>query len=904
MADETTNIHILRTKLQRPPVAPDILPRPRLLDRLNEGRQRTLTLISAPAGYGKSTLASRWVATCDSPSGWVSLDERDSDLRTFLSYFLAAIRSLFPKAELRTEALLGAAHLPSTDEVARYLLNDLHQVTVPFILVLDDYHLIRGESPVHDLLTGFLIHPSQMAHLVLVTRRDPALPIFRLRARGQLTEIRSADLRFLPAEAAAFMKDKLKIPMDDTTAALLEEKTEGWVTGLRLAGLYLRGQDDLKQRVQELSGSSRHIAEYLVEEVLSRQSPEIAACLVETSILDRLCAPLCAAVRSRGVKRKNGEQEFDAQQFIKWLEEANLFVIPLDDQGYWFRYHHLFQKFLQSLLQKQSNADAVAKLHLQASTWFADSGLIDEAIQHALAAGDTQEAVRLVVGHRYDLMNNSQFIRLQRWLTLLPKETVAETPLLVSARALIGIEQGQDSDVYYCLSQADRMLASLPPESAEYIALKSEVHVLQGFRDVAWGHPDRGRAYAEEALDSLSANALSIRALGIFTLAGCYQMQGNSGQTDKVIREALLDPAWPANVRARLHFSLSLTHYMDADLTGAMSSCHECLRILLDRPFTHTRNYACYLLGASHYWRNELTEAEHSLLSVLDDCHASNPSYVANAGFVLAFIYLARDSVGQAEQILKQIDLHFQEIGHPLAQAMTQAFQVEFALRQGDIGRARQLSKNADFDMRPPIWFYYVPQLTPIKLLLAEGTDKSLKEAHTRLAELDEQMHRINRKSVRIDVLALLATVCNAQGEEKSALENLQAALDLAEPGGWIRNFVDLGDPMRDLLERLNQARPGHTFAKQVLDACRAEARSGPSSRLSGQASVAILTQREIELLPLIAEGLSNKEIAAKLHIAPVTVKKHLQNIYRRLNAKGRIEALKKAHELGLLTRD
>jgi len=309
-------------------------------------------------------------------------------------------------------------------------------------------------------------------------------------------------------------------------------------------------------------------------------------------------------------------------------------------------------------------------------------------------------------------------------------------------------------------------------------------------------------------------------------------------------------------------------------------------------------------LGAAYYWRNEITEAETHLLSVLDDCHASNPSYVANAGFVLACIYLARNLTGQAGQVLKRIVLHFQELGHLMAQAMTQAFQVEFALRQGHIKKALQLGKNIDFDMRPPIWFYYVPQLTPIKLLLAEGTDKSLKEAHTRLAELDEQMHRINRKSVRIDVLALLATVCNAQGEETSALEILQAALDLAEPGGWIRNFVDLGAPMLDLLERLNQAQPGTAFTQQALDACRAEARSGPSSRPSGQAPVTILTQREIEILPLLAEGLSNKEIAAGIFISPVTVKTHLQNIYKKLNARGRIEALKKAHELGLLTRD
>jgi len=302
MADETTNIHILRTKLQRPPVAPDILPRARLLDRLNEGRQRTLTLISAPAGYGKSTLASRWVAACDCPSGWVSLDESDSDLRTFLSYVLAAIRSLFPKRELRTESLLEASELPSVAVLARYLLNDLHEITEPFILVLDDLHRTYGSSA-QDLLSQILAYPSRNMHLVLLTRRDPALPMARLRGLGRMMEIRASDLRFSTAETAAFLSKMLKFPVDDATAALLEKKTEGWVTGLRLAGLYLRDQVDLKQRAQELSGSSQHIAEYLVEEVLAKQNPNIAAFLVETSILDRFC-------RCRAVYRLAGRGQY------------------------------------------------------------------------------------------------------------------------------------------------------------------------------------------------------------------------------------------------------------------------------------------------------------------------------------------------------------------------------------------------------------------------------------------------------------------------------------------------------------------------------------------------------------------------------------------------------------------
>jgi len=824
----------------------------------------------------------------------------------FLAYVLAAVRPMLPGKHSETEALLQASQLPSVPVLARYLLNDLNTVDTPFILALDDYHRIQGTA-VHDLIAEVLAYPPRGMHLALITRHDPPLPLSRLRGRGQMTEIRAADLRFTAAEAAAFLNRMLKKPVDDATAVLLEEKTEGWVTGLRLAGLYLCDQDDLKQRVQKLRGSSRHIAEYLASEVLSAQHPEIKAYLLETSILERFCAPLCQAVHCKEGNRQNKEQNLDAKHFIEWLVEANIFVIPLDEQGYWYRYHHLFRDFLKHLLRKQTNADTIARLHMEASKWFAESSLIDEAIGHALAAGDTWGAVRQVLDHRYDLMSKAQFHRLNHWLKMLPKETVAETPLLVSAKAFIGIEQGQDTDVYTYTDQADRMLSGLPPKSEEHAVLKGEVHLLKGFIDMAVGRPDTGLAQAEETLSSPSipAQAWLVRSLGFLTLAACHQMKGNAKQAVKVIREALLDPAWPDNILARMHFYSSIIQYMDANLAGAVTSSRECLQIVQHLPFTHTRTFAEYLLGAALYAQNKSAEAERYLLCVVDDLLLSNPSYSTNAGFILACIYLTRNSAGKAEQILDQVGAYLQENGYSTMIAMAHSFQVELALRQGDVQRAQKLSNHVDFDIRPPLWFFYVPQLTSIKLLLADGTNESLEQAHTGLVELDEQMGRINRKSVRIDVLALLALVCHKSGKEAAALENLKTALDLAEPGGWIRNFVDLGAPMRDLLERLNQADPGHKYAQLVLDECKVEARknvsAGQMAEKKSDLLVPILSLRETELISLIAEGLSNKEIAERLYIATETVKTHLQNIYGKLSVKGRINAVNEARTLGLI---
>jgi len=655
---------LLRTKLQRPPIAPDIVPRDRLLELLNSGRQRPLTLISAPAGYGKSTLASRWVAGCTCPSGWVSLDENDNDLRSFLGYVLAAVRSGFPRMVLQSEAFIEAGQLPSPQALARYLLNDLHQVREPFILVLDDFHCIHDDT-IKDLIAELLVHPSTRMHLVLLVRRDPALPLASLRGRGQLTEIRAADLRFTPEETAAFVGRMLNVEVDSTTAALLEMKTEGWVTGLRLAGLYLRDQENLAQRVAELSGNSRNIAsrniaEYLVTEVLSRQPPEMAVLLMESAILDRFCAPLLAALRGA----RADQETLDTKAFIRWLVDANIFLVPLDDEGYWYRYHHLFQEFLLSLLHERRDPDTITQLHKKTSRWFAENELPDEAIRHALLAGDTQTAVRLAIAHRYELMNNSQFFHLKRWLEALRMDVVAETPLLVSAPAFIGIEHGQDVDVYTYTEAAKRILGSLSPGSAEYAALNGEVKVIQGFIDMVWGNADSALAHTEEALESLSSRAYLIRSLGVLTLAACHQMKGEIEHAVQEIRKTISNPGWPANIRARIHFYLAIISYMEADLDGAIAASRECLRLVRGYPFTHTTTFAWYLIGAAHYWRNETAEAESHLLKVLADYHLSNPSYTGNAGFVMACICLARNCAQKADQVLKQVSNHFREYNY------------------------------------------------------------------------------------------------------------------------------------------------------------------------------------------------------------------------------------------------
>lgn len=898
-----THIH---TKLNRPSVAHDIVHRDRLIKQLDNVYKQPLTLVSAPAGYGKSTLVSSWMAKCEYPVSWISLEETDSDPVLFLTYLLTAIRSHFPSVALHTETLLEKTPLPSVYELVCYLQNDLEQIATPYIIVLDDYHLVQRESPTDDLLCRILKYPPRSVHIVLLTRQDPTLPIASMRGAGMVKEIRAADLRLTAEEAATFLSNMLQVDIDKRIAVLLEKKTEGWAVGLRLIGLYLQGQRDLEQKIQKLGGSSGYIAEYLVAEVLSRQDPETISFLLETSILKRFCVPLARQIHHSVSQKQKYKREVSAEQFHQWLLDENMFVLGLDNEGYWFRYHHLFRTFLSGMLLKRFSADEIAELHRKAGDWFAENDLIEEAIEHLVASGDVSAATQLIIDHRYELINSSQFVTLIRLLEKLPKKAVSESPLLTTTKAFIGLDMGIDEDMYGYTQIATQMLQKLCPQSEVYAEVRGEVNILQSLIEMILGNAERSLVYAQEGLSDLPEYAMMIRSLGIGVLSISHQMKRNIERAVAVIKEALSNPNWPANIRARIHFYLSIVQYMDANPIGVMTASHECLQAARDLSFNHTRAFACYFLGVGHYLRNELDAAASNLLKVLDSRHAVNPSYVAHASFILTCIRLSQGEESAADRVLEQIIAYCREIGNVTVLSITQAFEAEYGLRRGDFPQAQQICKHADFEARPPLWFFYVPQLTPIKCLLAEGTENSLKNARSRLIEWDEQMHRINRNNVRIEILALLALVCHKQSDEAAALGHLQTALKLAEPGKWIRTFVDLGDHMTELLLQYNRQNAGQSFAQTVLQASQAEhaqqafikSETASEKQMSDFFNMPALTERESEIIPLLAEGLSNKEIAERLCIAPYTVKTHLKNIYKKLVVKNRIEAIIAANNL------
>ncbi|MBE2224285.1 MAG: hypothetical protein IAF02_22285 [Anaerolineae bacterium] len=884
--------HLLKTKLYPPPVTSDLVSRTALLEQLESRRQqRPFTLISAPAGFGKSMLTSMWLERCHCPSGWVSLDERDNDLPTFTAYLLAAIKMAFPDISLQSEALLETPTPLPPSMLARSLLNDLDQIKKPSILVLDDLHVIHDKA-IFDFLTEIMGHPPRALHMVLISRQDPPLPVASLRVYRRITEIRMRDLRFTPTEAAKLLNQVLQREIEEDLASEWTHQTEGWPTALHLVALSLRSRSGTTHIGASVQDHSQYLQEYLLVEVLNAISPDKQTWLLKTALLDRFCAPLCEAVCQEEGDHLTG------QTFMSWLQQSNLFLVSLDDQGEWFRFHHLFQHHLQNLLQKQVSNEEIANHHLRASRWLAESGWVEEAIHHALLAGDTETAVAIFIQKRLQLMDKDQWNNLEHMINMLPETAVARNLILLLTKAHIASVRSKDAEIFKCWEQAKRLVNNLPPESPIEREVQGEIFLLQCMEAFYSGQAADLIVYGKRANEYLPNEALHLRSAAMgFLLAG-YQMSGDLGQAVSLINESLIAFTWPPFIHAKLLLYLSIVCFMDGDLPGAKHHISECLRLSNKHELGVVRSQAHYILAKINYLHNDLTAAEANLLPLLENPAFSTPSYLTHAVCLLTRIYCYQNKPEEASRIFEQTSTYFEASWNSTALEIMRAFEVELALDQGDFVRANYLSSLVDFNARPPLWFYYVPQLTPIKILLAQQSTHHIEEALSNLAQLEDYIRALKRKTIHIDVLALQALAYEAQENWQKAAEKLDRALRLAQPGGFIRNFVDLGPRMASLMNRLqkqNNTAMG-SYISQILTAFPTVNQSISAPTLN-----TVLSRRELQTLKLLNTDLSPEDIAVQMNISPATVRTHTRNIYTKLKVNGRFQAVYRAKELGLI---
>jgi LuxR family maltose regulon positive regulatory protein len=861
------------------------------MEKLDRGLDRTLILVAAPAGYGKSTLAAEWLETCARPSAWLSLDEGDSDLMVFLNYFIAAVQSVLPEACQEISALLHAPDRPSQFALASTLINDLDRIGQPFIVALDDYHLIH-DMAVHNLMDDLLHHAPRTLHLVLISRINPPLNLRRLRARGQLTEIRVEDLRFTTDEIGAFMQKTWGASFDEAEIARLQEKTEGWAAGLRLCFLSLKGPDELVTLADRFPGKGL-VTDYLFHEVFINQPEAMQEYLLSTSILDRFSASLCEYLHGAGAESGS----MSGQAFIDWLTQADIFVISLDDEREWFRYHHLFQEVLRRQLAKTYDDEGIARLHDRASDWFARNGMIDEAIHHGLAAGDVVQAAELIEQNMDEILNTDRWPILERWLAYLSDEIIQQRPKLLLARLWIMHFQYNISAIPLQLKQMDAVLGEEPVDSA----MAGEREFFRGEPRFWRGEIEQSIHHFEQALALLPPeNKLARGAAEIFLMTA-YQV---IGQTERAVAkgQALLkgeseDDAY----KGRLLGALIFVHL----LSGRSAEAHRVADRLMamakrmNAPFFI--GWAAYLLGYIHFGWNDLETAITHFTLAADNRFFLNQNLSIDNYIGLALSYQAIGQRERVDEIIGQLLECVQTPQNPVSALLLRSTQARLAILQGDMEKMIHWLRTVDFSVDLGMMFVTIesPRITHGRLLTAWGTNASLQKAVAILQDRLQWTRSTHNVRQQMEILPILAVAYQRQGRPRKATHTLEQALTLAEPDGWIRPFLEFGPDMGELLNGIDGACSVRDFRDQIV-AALSTSQAGSLFQIQAQLPEP-LTNRELEVLALLAQRRSNKEIAAALVISPTTVKRHASNIYQKLQVNGRRQAATKAISLGLI---
>jgi LuxR family maltose regulon positive regulatory protein len=877
------SLPLIQTKLHQPQIPAGLVARARLSEMLEGYRQRPLTLVSAPAGYGKSTLISSWLQGVDYPNAWVSLDEHDDDLAVFLSYFLAAIQKISPGSMADNRAMLKLPQLPPMKILVGSMLNELNEINDKYVLVFDDYHYIREKS-IHALISELLLHPPPTLHLVLGTRSDPQISLANMRAQGKVTEIRAQDLRFTVEEASLLLQNLLSRVVDEDTVTSLAERTEGWVTGLRLAAMAMRYRVGTGSIQGHLSANNRYVSNYLLSEILDSQVKVYADWLVKSSIFERFNAGLLEAVL--GSEAEGDVLVINGQVFLEWLESSNMFVIPLDDQGEWYRYHHLFCQFLEQELERRASQKEIIEMHCRASDWYAQNGFVEEALKHALAAGDSPTALELVAHHRHDLMNQDKWNRLDHWLNLFPASTIEDNLDLLMTRAWLAYYLRYDiAGSMYALTLVDALLEDGADDEKESNLISAELAALRSHF-----------LYWETDSEGAVAAAQSAALVG---LAGGYQLLGEMDKAEGTLSMALQNGLFQnPSSNARLLFGLCFMYWPHGDLNKLINSAEHLLKLSEQHNMPWSGSYAHYYLGIAHYERNELSKAEEHLGIVYQNPFHYPMQNVGQSAFSLALTYQAQGQLEKAEEVFRAIsDLAFEAHNEFFIQ-LSIILRIELRLLQGHKLAAASWAQDYKPGELKSMHRFYMPELIKIKALLAEGSSSSVDKAAEQLERLLEHAEKNHANIVLIKARSLKALLAETLGDESMAMEELGKAVQMAEPHGIIRPFVDLGPNMAALLKQLHSRGMSDAYIALILKAFKP---GEPAAEIVNQKGlIDPLTNRELEILALLAQQLRNKEIADRLVISDGTVRQHTHNIYQKLGVNTRWQAVIKANELGI----
>jgi LuxR family transcriptional regulator, maltose regulon positive regulatory protein len=902
---------ILTTKLHIPQSRPNVVLRPRLIEQLNEGLSggpgfgRKMTLISAPAGFGKTTLVSGWLAACPYPTAWLSLDEGDTELQRFLVYLVAALQTVNQDVGQDMLAALQSPQLPPLEPLLSALLNEISAASHEFILVLDDYHLIDSKT-IDQALTFLLEHLPTKMHLVIASREDPALPLSRLRARSQLTELRAMDLRFTSAEAAEFFNQMMALNLSTEDIAALEIHTEGWIAGLQLAALSMQGNQDIAGFIQSFSGTHRFVLDYLLEEVLERQPVNIQRFLLQTSILNRLCGPLCDVI----LNTISGP----SQKTLEYLDHANLFIIALDNERRWYRYHHLFGDLLRQWLSQELTAEEITQNHIRASEWYEANGDRAEAFHHAIAAKDFSRGAALAEVAWQGMNESFQNAAWLGWVKQLPEQLIRTRPVLCTQIAWSLMDAGEVDASESRLQDAERLLNGpaeemVVVEQAQFRSLAGRIAFARAYNAQSLGKISDTLKYAEQALKLTPVAGEYLRAQTKAILTSAHWAGGNLDAAYNSMHDWMLNSQKVGNYI----FAIASAHGL-AEILIAQGHLRDALR-------TYEQSLQ---LAAEHGREVQGLTAHHHLGLAMLNLEMGNEQIAGQqlqTGLKVGTSCTLADwpyhkSVTQARWKEFEGDLDaalegFEEAKQVYIRTLmvdahpVEALKARIYLKQGRLSKAQNWVQEQGLAIDDEIsYLHEFDLITLARVLAAEyqssGVESVIRDVLHLLDRLLDAAQVGQRTGSVIEILIVQALAYDARGHQTKAVEPLRRALALAEPEGYMRIFVDEGSAMAELLAGLNElSGTAKEYIHKLLNALEKKNELHPA--LPPQPLIDPLSERELEVLRLVAQGLSNDQISKKLFLSVNTVKGHNLRIFGKLQVKSRTEAVARARELGLL---
>lgn len=899
---------ILATKITIPRIRPGCLQRSRLLAALDEAILRELTLVCTPAGFGKTTLLSDWAQNADLAVAWLSLDEDDNDPTRFWRYVLAALdRVIDVDDSVRT--LVANPGRASSEGLARAFIHEVENLSEDLAVVLDDYHTVETQE-IHDEMSFLLDHQPSHLRVIVSSRTDPPLPVARMRASNQLAELRASDLRLTEEESEAFLRKVWELDVTPQTTAALQARTEGWVVGLQLAALSLKDRSDREAFVEAFTGTHRYVLDYLSEEVLEAQPEPVREFLLQTSILERLSGPLCDAVTG-GTKGQDMLEEF---------ERANLFVIPLDEERRWYRFHRLFSDLLCARLE-QTNPESLPELHRRAGAWYADHGLVDDAIRHALAAGEAEWAATLVDGQLEETLRRGEGVILDRWLSALPNEAVWSRPRLCLAQSEMRLHLGHLESAERLAKRAEQAFdkaaeprEQMPTAGGVVAGVPAAIALLRAELAAARGDAEGTASHARWALAKMTDAEHGPRLGARFLLASADWMGGRMEDAELGFGEVLVEGrATPESYPLMSScFKLGRIQRVRGKLSDALQTYREGLRFAHERGHISTFHAGEAQLGIAQvlYQRNQLGDALRHVTESIELCRKVVEFQLPAWGRVcLAWI---RQATGDAEGALKAMEEACAIRPVPDMIALWNPAPSERArllLAQGRVEEASRWTEEVGLNENDILSYAREAEyLVLARILLARShPDRALPI----LEQLDALARSQGREESLIQIHALRSLALQAAGDQPAARTLLVRTLSLAHPQGYVRVFADEGTPMAGLLRALSgsgqdrgprMSRPVTAFRNRILRAFE------PVDRATDEETGAthlpdLLTEREVEVLRLVAAGRRNREIAEELWVAVDTVKKHISHILDKLAATNRTEAVAEAMNLGILDR-